>query len=325
MPQRALPRPDGAPPKAYAHPPNPALTIMTSSAETWTIGRLLQWTTDYLRERGVENPRLDTEVLLAHARGCERIHLYAAFEEVADDKVRAAFRELVQKRAAGVPVAYLVGHREFFSLSFAVTPAVLIPRPETELLVTAVLDLARNQNGGHSWQIADVGTGSGNIAVTLARFLPNSTITALDTAADALQIARENAQRHEVANRLQFVESDLLAAVPPEPALDFIVSNPPYVSTAEYERLPREVKEHEPRTALVAGAQGTEVIERLVEESVTRLRTGGWLLFEMSPMIANACRAMLEGNAQWSEVTIIPDLAGLDRVVQARRSEQTQS
>lgn len=293
---------------------------MTSSGETWTIGRLLQWTTNYLRERGVENPRLDTEVLLAHARACQRIDLYAAFEEVASDEVRGGFRELVSRRAAGTPVAYLVGHREFFSLSFAVTPDVLIPRPETELLVTTVLDLAKERGTQQPIQIADVGTGSGNVAVSVAKYLPNAAVTALDASPAALEIAKQNAEELDVADKVTFHESDLFAAVPEQMSFDFVVSNPPYVSEPEYADLPREVKEHEPQSALVAGPKGTEVIERLIRHSEDRLRPGGWLLFEISPMIADACRSLLSDGAGWEDVQIIRDLSGLARLVQARRA-----
>ena len=292
---------------------------MTSSGDTWTNGRLLQWTTNYLRERNVENPRLDTEVLLAHARRCQRIDLYAAFEEVAGDDVRAAFRELVARRAKGVPVAYLVGHREFFSLSFAVTPDVLIPRPETELVVTAVLDLAKADAAGGNWEIADVGTGSGNIAVAIAKYLPGCRVTAIDASPAALDVARRNAEKHGVADRVTFAQSDLLAALPAGRTFDIVVSNPPYVSKNEYEQLPREVKDHEPHGALVAGPRGTEVIERLIGECAGRLRQGGWLQFEISPMIADACRGLLADESRWADVQVIRDLGGLARIVQARR------
>jgi release factor glutamine methyltransferase len=280
----------------------------------------LQWTTNYLRDRGVENPRLDVEVLLAHACGCQRIDLYATFGEVASDQVRAAFREHVSKRAEGTPVAYLVGHREFYSLSFQVTPDVLIPRPETELLVVGVVDLAKEKGPANDLRIADVGTGSGNIAVTLAKYLPNATVTALDRCPAALDIAQANAERHGVADRMTFLESDLFTAKAAEQSFDFIVSNPPYVSEAEYERLPRDVKDHEPRSALVAGPRGTEVIERLIAQSAERIESGGWLLFEISPMIAESCRDLLGDTSQWVNVQVTKDVGGRARVVQARRS-----
>jgi release factor glutamine methyltransferase len=289
-----------------------------STAEPWTIGRLLKWTTDHFREHGVDNPRLDAEVLLAHARGCERIDLYASFGDVAADDVRTRFRELVLKRTAGSPVAYLVGHREFYSLPFLVTQDVLIPRPETEQLVMSLLDLAKEMPGD-PLQVVDVGTGSGNIAITIARHLPRAAVMAVDASANALDVARRNAERHGVADRLTFVEGDLLAGFPAEPRWNFIVSNPPYVSEAEYEALPREVKDHEPRCALVAGPRGTEVIERLIDQSGSRLKPGGWLLFELSPMIADACRELFTDDAAWASVDVLRDLSGHSRIVQARK------
>ena len=178
----------------------------------WTIGRLLTWTTEFLREKGAEGPRLDAEVLLAHARGCKRIELYTAFEDVAPDELRERFRSLVKERAGGKPVAYLVGQREFFSLPFTVTPDVLIPRPETELLVVRALDLAKEmaKTADRALRIADVGTGSGVLAITLAKHLPKAHITAIDVSPSALAVALRNAKRHGVGDRIEFVEADML-------------------------------------------------------------------------------------------------------------------
>lgn len=290
-----------------------------STSEVWTIGRLLQWTTKHLRGHGVENPRLDAEVLLAHARRCERIDLYADFGEVADDDVRARFRDLVRRRTVGTPVAYLVGHREFYSLSFQVTKDVLIPRPETELLVVTVLDLARQRPPEQRLRILDVGTGSGNVAVAVAKHVVRASVTAVDVSPTALEIARQNAEQHGVVDRISFVQSDLMAEMPGGASWDVIVSNPPYVSDAEYGALSREIKDHEPRAALVAGPRGTEVIERLIGQSAQRLESGGWLLFEISPMIADSCRKLLTGARQWTEVEVIRDVSGTDRVVCARK------
>src|SRR5437870_2051637 len=170
-------------------------------SELWTVLRLLTWTTDYLKSHGSESPRLDAEVLLAHARGCERIMLYAAFDEVVSDDVRTKFRELVKRRAEGVPVAYLVGKREFYSLSFRVTPEVLIPRPETEFVVVATLDALKEIQ--HPL-VADVGTGSGAIAVAIAKHAPHARVVGIDINFAALAVARENAANHQVAERIEF-------------------------------------------------------------------------------------------------------------------------
>jgi release factor glutamine methyltransferase len=292
---------------------------MTEQA-SWTIGRLLQWTTGYLKERGAESPRLEAEVLLAHACGCKRIDLYTRFDEIPAEPVRAAFRELVRRRAEGTPVAYLVGRREFYSLSFRVTPDVLIPRPETEFLLIRLLDLAAtHQPAGEALQIADVGTGSGVLAICAARKLAGCRVTAIDRSPAALAVARANAEEHGVLQQIEFREGDLLAGLPEQPQFHFIVSNPPYVSEAEYAKLPREIREHEPRGALVAGPGGTEVIFRLIPQAACRLLEGGWLLLEVSPMIEPAVREELGASSSLILYPTIKDLAGLPRVVQARK------
>jgi release factor glutamine methyltransferase len=300
-----------------------------STAEPWTVGRLLQWTADYLKAHDSDSPRLDAEVLLAEALGCQRIELYTSFDTVPGEDQRAAFRESVRRRAEGMPVAYLVGRREFYSLSFRVTPDVLIPRPETELLVVAVLDLAKGQGATNANpqspipnpSVADVGTGSGILAVCLAKHLPRCRVTAVDLSPAALKVARENAQQHGVAERIEFLESDLFAAVPSQRQFDFVVSNPPYVTTAEMDGLARDVRKFEPRMAVEAGPRGTEVIERLIPQAAERLRPGGHLLVEISPTIHDAIRALVAADARFELGPTIKDLARLPRVVQARRRD----
>lgn len=288
---------------------------MSDDAE-WTVRRLLTWTTEWLGTKGSESPRLDAEVLLAHVRGCQRIMLYTAFDEVMAEEPRTRFRDLVRRRGSGEPVAYLVGNREFFSLSFAVSPAVLIPRPETESLVGRAMDLCR---GAASSLIADVGTGSGAIAVTLAKHLPRAVIVASDVSTAALDVARGNTERHGVADRIAFVQANLMD----DPALDgpwdVIVSNPPYVRESEFPALPQDVRDHEPREALVAGPRGVELIERLASEAVTRLAPGGWLLIEAGPLVAADVEAILAATEGLEPGPVIHDLAGLARVFQARR------
>jgi release factor glutamine methyltransferase len=287
-----------------------------SSPEVWTVGRLLQWTTDYLKTHGSDSPRLDAEVLLAEALGCQRIGLYTAFEDVPADGPRTAFRDLVRRRAEGTPVAYLVGRREFYSLMFRVTPDVLIPRPETELLVVALLDLARGKTDA---TIADVGTGSGIIAVCAAKHLPKCRVTAIDVSPAALAVARGNAAAHAVAERIESVESDLFAAVPAERKFDAVVSNPPYVTAAEMDGLARDVRKFEPRVALLGGPRGTEVIERLIPQAAERLKPGGHLLIEISPTIHHAALALLAADARLEPQPTIKDLARLPRVARAVR------
>ncbi len=292
-----------------------------SDVAPWTIGRLLQWTTEYLQSHGSDSPRLDAEVLLAHALARPRIALYTAFDEAPPDDARGAFRDFVRRRAEGVPVAYLVGYREFYSLRFHVTSDVLIPRPETEYLVVALLDLARAQADASSAEIADVGTGSGIIAVCAAKQLPAARVLAIDRGKAALAVARANAETHGVADRVEFVEGDLFDGVPAEPRFDIIASNPPYVASAEFDRLARDVRDHEPREALLAGERGTEVIERLVPQAAQRLKTGGHLLIEISPMIHDAVCDIIRAEPGLRLGATVKDLARLPRVVHASKAD----
>ncbi len=289
----------------------------------WTIGRLLTWTTEFLRDKGADNPRLDAEVLLAHARGCKRIELYTAFEDVAPDELRDRFRALVKERAGGKPVAYLVGQREFFSLPFEVTADVLIPRPETELLVVRALDLAKElaAAGRAELAIADIGTGSGILAVTLAKHLATCRVTAIDLSKKALEVAQRNATRHGVADRIAWSEGDVLASIPAPQAFDLVVSNPPYVKTAELAELADDVRRFEPALALDGGVEGTTVIERLLPQAAQRLRPGGWLLVEISPTIVERVEQLVRGTPALELKPTLKDIAGLPRVVQAQRRE----
>lgn len=312
-----------------------------SQAETWTVGRLLTWTTEFLASRGSESARLDAEVLLAHARGCERIALYTAFGEEVGDEVRARFRELVKKRADGMPVAYLVGKKEFFSLSFKVTPDVLIPRPETEHVVMAALDVLRGspQSKVHSPksegegkglspqsaignpQLADVGTGSGCIAIAIAKHAPQARLVATDTSAAALAIARANAAAHQVADRIEFHEGDLLAMLPAKQQFDVVVSNPPYIGTGEHNTLAPQVRDHEPHSALFGGERGTETIARLIPQAAERLKPGGWLILEVSPLVADAVVQLIAESGSFAATSLSKDLAAHVRVVQAQRRD----
>ena len=292
---------------------------LTHERSAWTIGRLLNWTTDFLREKKADSPRLDAEVLLAFARGCKRIELYTAFDEPASDDLRERFRALVRERAAGKPVAYLVGKREFYSLSFEVTPDVLIPRPETELVVVRALDLAKLAAG--PVEIADVGTGSGILAVTLAKHLPQARVTAIDVGAGRLAVAERNAHLHGVANQLTFIESDLLASLPAEQQFHLIVSNPPYVRSDELAALADDVRRYEPRVALDGGPEGTSVIERLLPQAVERLRSGGWLVMEIGVTTAAATESLIDATPGLVRKQIYKDLAGLPRVIVAQRGD----
>ena len=286
------------------------------SDDVWTVGRLLTWTTEWLGARDSDSPRLDAEVLLAHVRGCPRIALYTAFGTPVSDQERGRFRELVKRRGEGEPVAYLVGSREFFSLPFSVTKDVLVPRPETEGLVVRSIDLCK---AAAAPRIIDVGTGSGAIAVTLATRLPKATIVATDISSAAIAVARANAEHHGVANRMTFVQCDLMSDPRAAGPWNVIVSNPPYVREDEFEALPRDVRLHEPRTALVSGPTGVEVVERLVAAALAALAPGGWLLVEIGPAVVAAAEAAIERQPGLLPEATLKDMAGLPRIVQARR------
>lgn len=284
-----------------------------SATETWTVGKLLTWTTEFLKKSGSQSPRLDAEVLLSHARGCKRIELYTSFEEEPDERVKAAFREMVKRRADGTPVAYLVGYKEFYAATFEVNPDVLIPRPETEHLVVEALDRAKDIEA-KPLRVADVGTGSGIVAITIAKQLAHAEVTAIDLSPKALEVARRNAALHELSEpQLTFLEGDLLSACSSEQQFEMILSNPPYVSDSEFESLDRTVRDFEPKSALVSGPDGFEIIARLLAESLERLVVGGYLIFEFSPMLAQRLGEFV--GPGWSEPLVSKDLAGLARIV----------
>ena len=293
-----------------------------SSNEPWTIGRLLTWTTDYLKRHQSESPRLDAEVLLAKSRGCQRIDLYTSYDQLPAESELDQFRQLVKRRAAGSPVAYLVGEREFFSLPFKVSPDVLIPRPETEHLVIELLDLAKAKGAAGRLELADVGTGSGIIAVCAAKHLPAVHVWAIDRSAAALAVASENCARHGVSDFVQLVEGDLLEPLDQHLSLDFVVSNPPYISQSEYANLPASVRDFEPRQALLAGEAGTEVIQRLIPQAADHLKEGGWLLLEISPMIESDVCGLIDADGRFESPQTVRDLAGLERVVKAQKRQR---
>ncbi len=285
----------------------------------WTIQRLLQWTTQFFQQKKCDSPRLAAEVLLAEALGCPRIQLYARFAEVPVDPALSRFRDWVKRHATGEPVAYLVGYRDFYAHRFKVTPAVLIPRPETEQLVVQAIDVINHQQ----WQkrcIVDVGTGSGCIGLTLAKQFPDLEVWAVDISAEALAVAAQNAESLGVQERVKFLESDLLAALPSGNPIPLIVSNPPYVADADQSQLEENVRRYEPGAALFGGFTGAELTQRLITQAAKALEPGGFLILETSPMLAEAVRNLVLSSGEFSDCSITKDLAGLPRTVQARKN-----
>ena len=284
----------------------------------WTVRELLEWTEGYFRRQQIPSARLDAEILLAKVMGVDRLGLLTTeFEELVDDVTRAAFRDLVKRRGKKEPVAYLTGGKEFYSLPFEVTPAVLTPRPETEHLVDEALALIRELPRGRL-RILDLGTGSGNISVSLAVNAPASEITAVDISPEALEVARRNAENNGVEERISFLEGDLFDALPPGGApFDLIVSNPPYIALDEITALAPEVSGHDPRLALTDEGDGLACYRIIARGAPQYLQPGGRLMVEIGwtqgPAVAELFRA-----AGLSDVRIVPDLDGRDRVVTGR-------
>jgi release factor glutamine methyltransferase len=270
----------------------------------------------HLTADNVPSPRLNAELLLMFTLGCDRAYLFAHPERRLTDDEQTRYQEALAERARGVPAQYITGHQEFWGMDLIVTPAVLIPRPETEHLIETVLTLAAdNGKSPKDLRIADVGTGSGCIALALAKEFPQAEIHAIDVSEAALEIARANAARHGLERRVTFHQADLLAGFDLRD-FDFVVSNPPYVGESEEDQVQLEVRKFEPRKAVFAGHEGTEVIARLIPQAQAALRTGGWLVLEVSGSIAGRVQKLLGG---WDEVRAIPDLQSIPRIVQARK------
>ncbi len=258
---------------------------------------------DRLAAAHVGSPRMNAELLLMFTLGCDRAYLFAHPERELTVEEQARYEEALNQRARGVPAQYITGHQEFWGMDFIVTPAVLIPRPETEHVIETVLKLSRESNHegrasspGGLHRIIDVGTGSGCIALALAKELPQAVIHATDISPAALEIARANAARHQLENRIHFHQTDLLQGLDPG-KFDFVVSNPPYVGDSEEDQVQLEVRKFEPRTAVFAGPTGLEVIERLIPQARTALKPGGWLVMEISGTIADRVKHHAERMA----------------------------
>ena len=261
----------------------------------------------------VGSPRMNAEVLLMFVLGCDRAYLYAHPERELTADESARYDEALAERSRGVPSQYITGHQEFWGLDLIVTPAVLIPRPETEHLVEATLELARAIERP---RIIDVGTGSGCVALALASELTQAKFEATDISADALEIAKSNAARLALDGRVRFRQTNLLEGVASE-SFDFVVSNPPYVGESEADKVQREVRKFEPHIAVFGGPEGLDVYRRLIPQGRAVLRPGGYLLMEIG---FSQERAILDLLADWAEVRSVPDLQGIPRVVVAKKN-----
>jgi release factor glutamine methyltransferase len=276
--------------------------------------------TQSLREAGVPEPRRDAGTLLAHALGRDLTFIITHADDPIDDVSLKAFVVYVQRRAQGEPVQYITGRQQFFGLDFQVTPDVLIPRPETELLVEAGLDLLSESIA--SPFICDVGTGTGCIVVALLRSIPNARAVAIDISEAAVRVAVANAASHGVRERIDFVVSDSFSSLSASvPVFNLIVSNPPYVSTSAFKGLQREVRNHEPAIALTAGDDGLSIVRRLLNESPQYLKEDGYVLFEIGFDQGNTVRKMVD-RGLWNFLDIKPDLQGIPRIVLLQKSSQ---
>jgi release factor glutamine methyltransferase len=343
---------------------------MSGPQASWTILAILRWTADYFRTKGVSEARASAEILLAHTLGVSRLDLYLRYDQPLNPEELGRFKALMVRRREGEPVAYLTGHREFWSLDFQVTPAVLIPRPETETLVAAALEAAKDFGGGGEERMApalmknspepfpptssggdagaglkpaptrehhpktqnlkpetsphwgaEVGVGSGAVVIALAKELPSMAWVGLDRSGAALAVARANARRYAVLDRVHLLGSDLLAALKPGATFALLVANLPYVPRAAWERLPREIKAFEPRQALLGGEDGLDLIRPLIRQAPHYVKGGGWVLLEVGDRQAPQVAALVAETGAYDRIETVKDFSGMERVVRARRRD----
>jgi len=284
-----------------------------------TVGATLREGMQRLEQANVPSAPLAAELLLMHALNRDRTYLYAHPEADVNSAQLEKFDSLINKRAAGMPAQYLTGKQEFWGMDFEVTPDVLIPRPETEHLIEVALSRIGELRRNNPLRIADVGTGSGCIAVALAKEFPNANIFATDISPAALTIAQRNAARNNFASRIAFTECNLLEGIPQQPLMNIIVSNPPYVARKDAASLPIDVREHEPELALFAGEDGMSIYPPLIEQAKTHLTEGGLLVLELGAGLFEPVSDLLEARSGWTRVSATQDLAGIVRVISAIR------
>ena len=290
----------------------------TKLGPPWTTLKILRWTQGYFEKNEIDNPRFEAELLLSHALDLDRMMLYAYFERPLSGEELDTYRAMVKRRVANEPVAYITGSRGFWSIDLKTDARALIPRPDTETLVSGALDFLPE---GEKKRVLDIGTGTGAVALALAHDRPEIEVAATDISQDALALARENAAALELTERVTFFEGDLLGALSGEWAsgtIDVIVSNPPYVGTSEMDLMDESVKKYEPETALYAGEDGLDVIRRLVPQAYDRLEEGGSFLCEIGFRQGAAVKELFEGQG-FKEVKVLKDLGKNDRVVVGRR------
>ncbi len=287
-----------------------------------TLRSVLREAAETLSSNHIEQARLESGILLAHVLGLRKEDIIIYSDQELTDPQEEKFQQLVERRCRKEPLAYIVGHREFWSLEFKVNPKVLIPRPETEGVVERLLNLAGDETSEKVIRMLDVGTGSGILAIVAALEFPKARITAVDNSGDALEVARENALRHQVAERIEFLEMDLMRDwdLPKNDLYDYILSNPPYIPSRELKQLMPDVRDYEPREALDGGPDGLACYRCIVANAFPYLKPGGHLIFEVGDDQAEPVQQSLQAHGGLDEIEIVQDLSGRDRVVSARRA-----
>ncbi len=291
--------------------------------KSWIIKDLLKVSADYLKEKGIESPRLTAEVLLAHQLNIDRVNLYLNFDQPLIEKEITGYRSFIKRRVRHEPLQYITGHKEFWSLDFMVNPQVLIPRPESELLVELAVSLINIPAVFENLppKVLDLGTGCGVLAISLAKEIPHARIWATDLSENALDLARRNAKKHGVPDRIEFLQGDLWEPLTNQGIIfDVILSNPPYVATDSYDALPPEVRDYEPRQALDGMRGGLHFIEKIINKGFDFLSPGGWIILEMAPDQTNRALELVEQSKGYGKKKKIKDHSHLDRVVMAQKA-----
>ncbi len=306
---------------------NPALLAFTFlrrrynlAMQNWTIQKLLNWVTEYLTGKNIDSPRLSAELLLCSVLGLKRIELYTKFETIVPKQQLDRLHSLVEKAGQHEPVAYLVGKTEFYSLEFDITPDCMIPRPETEMLVERAIEFLRNRNGKQF--VCDLCTGSGCIAVAVARNYPDCQIIATDISDAALSVAAKNIEKHKLGERIRLLCGDLFDPIMPqldEGKFDLIVSNPPYTTAAEFESLDKNIKAYEPRIALYAGKDGLDMYRRIIEKAATFLKSEATIMLEIGYKQGTTVKQLLKQAGCFSKIAIEKDRCGNDRIAIAEK------
>lgn len=286
-----------------------------------TLGSLMKEAIDQLSSYCVEQARLEAELLLGHVLDMRKEDLIVRLDQELTVSQEQTFHQLVERRCRKEPLAYIIGHKEFWSLEFKVNQSVLIPRPETEGIVEHLLNLAREGGKEQSIRILDVGTGSGILAITAALEFPQAQVTAIDNSSDALEVAQENALRHQVAGRIKFLKMDFMRdwSLPQSDCYDYILSNPPYIPSKELEQLMSDVRDYEPMLALDGGLDGLACYRRIISNASPYLKPGGYLIFEIGDNQAEQVQHLLQNQNGLDTIEFVKDLSGRERVISTRR------